>query len=98
MSNIRRKHSPAFKAQVALEAIKELQTLSQIAGEFSLHTTQIRNWRDKLLKSAPEIFKDEKQQQVIDNDKLISELYRQLGEKTVELDWLKKKLQPFSGR
>ena len=96
MSNIRRKHSPAFKAQVAVSAIKELQTLSQIAGEFSLHTTQIRTWRDKLLKSAPEVFKDGKQQKEIDKDKLIDELYRQLGEKTVELDWLKKKLQPFS--
>ncbi len=96
MSNIRRKHSPTFKAQVALSAIKELQTLSQIAGEFSLHTTQIRSWRDKLLKFAPDIFKDRKQQKEVDKNKLIDELYRQLGEKTVELDWLKKKLQPFS--
>jgi putative transposase len=97
MSKIKRRHSPAFKAKVAIEALKETRTLSQLASEFALHPTQIRRWRDIVREGLPELFHSNSQLELRQKEKLIQELYCQLGQKTVELDWLKKKLQPFIG-
>ena len=97
MSKSKRRHSSAFKAQVALEALKEQQTLSQLSGRFSLHPTQIRRWRDQVKEVLPEIFKQTSRNKLHQKNQLIEELYKQLGQRTVELDWLKKKLKPFVG-
>ena len=57
----RRNHSPAFKAKVALAAIKAEKTLAEIAEQFDVHPNQITTWRNQLLEGAADVFGDEKQ-------------------------------------
>jgi len=93
MVNMRRKHSVAFKAKVALEAVKGEKTIAQISSEFGIHPNQIRKWRKDLLERLPDLFSDRRKRVEKDRDELEAELYRQIGQLKVELDWLKKKLQ-----
>ena len=93
MSNKRKRYTPAFKAKVALEALKREKTLAQLSIEFGVHANQIRQWRKRLLNELPKLFSDRRQKSDEEKDDLISELYRQIGQLKVELDWLKKKSQ-----
>ena len=92
MSNLRRKHAPAFKAKVALEAIKQTKTIPALASEYEVHPTQVKQWKDKLEHQAGQIFVDPNQHKEEDKDKLIQSLYKQVGKLTIQIDWLKKKL------
>jgi len=89
---LRRIHPPAFKAKVALEAIKEQKTIAELASLYGVHPTQITKWKRKALDFIQEIFSDKFQSQVKDDDELIQELYKQIGKLQVERDWLKKKI------
>lgn len=89
--NMRRGHDAAFKARVALEALKGEKTMAQLSSEFGVHTNQIRQWRDKLLKEVPSVFSDRRRKQEKEGEEMTSELYRQIGQLKVELEWLKKK-------
>lgn len=89
--NMRRGHDAAFKARVALESLKEEKTLAQLSSEFGVHVNQIRQWRQKLLDELPSLFSDRRKKNDRNNDELIAELYRQIGQLKVEVDWLKKK-------
>jgi putative transposase len=89
----RKTHDAAFKAKVALEAVKAEKTLAQLAGEYSVHPNQIGQWRKKLLKELPAIFSERGNHPDQDRDQLEAELYRQIGQLKVELEWLKKKSQ-----
>ncbi len=90
---MRRGHNGAFKAKVALEAIKGEKTLAQFSSEFEVHANQISQWRKQLLKELPNLFSDRRKKQDKEQEDLISELYRQIGQLKVEVDWLKKKSQ-----
>ncbi len=94
MSVKRRRHSPEFKFRVALEAIKEQQTISQLSSELSLHPTQISDWKKQLLEKGKTVFQSNGKHklQVIQE----SELYEQIGRLKMELEWLKKKSASFS--
>lgn len=89
--NIRRGHNGAFKAKVALEAVKGEKTLAQLSSEFGVHANQIGLWRKQLIKELPSLFSDRGKKRDKQQDELISELYRQIGQLKVEVDWLKKK-------
>ena len=89
--NIRRGHNGAFKAKVALEAIKGEKTLAQLSSEFGVHANQIGLWRKQLIKELPSLFSDRRKKRDKEQDELISELYRQIGQLKVEVGWLKKK-------
>ena len=89
--NMRRSHNGAFKAKVALEAIKGEKTLAQLSSEFEVHANQIGLWRKQLIKELPSLFSDRRKKRDKEQDDLISELYRQIGQLKVEVDWLKKK-------
>jgi transposase-like protein len=91
LKNLRKKYSPSFKAKVALEAIKEVQTSSELASQFEVHPVQLRNWKAKAINGLVELFKDNRQKKEKENEELIEELYKQIGQLKVELDWLKKK-------
>ena len=93
MRNMRRKHDTAFKARVALEAVKGEKTIAQLSSEYSVHPNQIGQWKRRLLEELPGIFSKNRERVEKDNEELVAELYRQIGQLKVELDWLKKKSQ-----
>ena len=87
-----RNHPPAFKARVAIEAIKEEKTISQLASLYEVHPTQIKQWKTLVLSNLENIFQDKRKSANQDRDDLIDRLYRQIGKLQVEIDWLKKKI------
>ena len=91
MGNMRREHSAAFKAKVALEAVKGEKTVAQLSSDFGIHANLIRQWKKHLLKEPPDLFSSRKIRSEKDRSELESELYRQIGQLKVELNWLKKK-------
>lgn len=88
----RRHYDSRLKAQVALEAIKNQRTISEIASDYGVHPNQISKWKKKLLDEVPEIFSSKREKRQQDNEALQDELYKQIGQLKVELDWLKKKV------
>lgn len=88
--NKRNTYSGVFKARVAIEALRGDKTLAELSSKYQLHSNQITNWKSRLVNNAKDIFQDKRQRR---NDKEIhtDELYRQIGQLKVELDWLKKK-------
>jgi transposase len=91
-SNLKRKHEPAFKAKVALEASKQTKTIPAIASEFVVHPTQVKKWKEILESNAQNLFVDKYHKADHEKDELIEQLYRQVGKLKVQADWLKKKL------
>ena len=91
MGNLRRQHPPTFKVKVALEAIKGDKTLAEIAGEYQVHPSQIKKWKKIAISEMTQLFTDKRQRKEKDKELLIEELYKQIGQLKVELDWLKKK-------
>jgi transposase len=90
----RRSFTPSFKAKVALEALKEIKTISEIAQKHKLHPTQINLWKKQLLDGAEEVFLDgrTKQAAAASDEPEAAELYEQIGRLKVQLEWLKKKV------
>lgn len=89
----RRKFTPEFKAKVALEAVKELQTIEVLCKKYDLHPTQINKWKKVFITNASTVFSEDKQEEKVNNEALLQTLYTQIGELKVANDWLKKKLQ-----
>lgn len=85
-----RKHSPAFKAKVALEALREQNTLNQIASKYKLNPTQISKWKTQALKNFAILFDPQNKRDVPENDDTVNALYEQIGRLKVENDFLKK--------
>ncbi len=88
--NMKKKHSPVFKAKVALESYKEEKTSAQLTGLYQVHPSLIRKWRSILVQGAPELFNGNGQSDK-DQKELIETLYKKIGTLEIELDWLKKK-------
>ncbi len=95
MSGKRKTHSPEFKAKVAIEAIKGLKTASELASIHKVHPVQISTWKKQAIEIVPEAFKRGKQKSQLTEDELTSPLYEKIGRLKVELDWLKKKTEPY---
>lgn len=95
-SNIKRQHPASFKAQVVLELLKESKTIAQVCSQYSIHSTQASNWKAQALVGLQGIFTGKPVAELDKRDRLIAELYRQIGQLKVELDWLKKKMGVFS--
>ncbi len=87
----RKVYKPEFKAKVALEAVRGKLTINQIAKQFEVHPNQISKWKKQFLESLPQIFDNSKQPSTEQNEELTNQLYQQIGQLKVELDWLKKK-------
>jgi putative transposase len=92
MGTIRKRHSAIIKAKVALASLRQDKTMAQLSSEFGIHTNQIQQWKKKIISEAPGIFSTRKQKSEKEAEKLQAELYQQIGQLKVELDWLKKKL------
>jgi transposase len=96
MINKRKTHESAFKAKVALEAVKGEKTIAQLSSEYGVHPNQISKWKKKLLQELPALFSEKRQAQDMNKEALEAELYRQIGQLKVELEWVKKKSQLLS--
>ena len=92
MIKTRQRYSAEFKARVALAAVKEQKTLSELAHEFQIHPNQISQWKKQLLDEANTIFASKSFHSQKRQQQLEAQLYQQIGQMKVELDWLKKKL------
>jgi len=91
MVNMRKSYDATFRAKVALEAVKGEKTLGELSSTFGVHPNQICKWKKQLLESLPDLFTDRRKRKDKEQEELIDELYRQIGQLKVELDWLKKK-------
>ena len=88
----------ALKAKIAFEAARGEKTITQLASEYGVHPNQIGQWKKKLLEELPVIFSDKRVCRDKDREELEAELYRQIGQLKVELEWLKKKSQTLQLR
>jgi len=96
----RKNYDAAFKGKLALESLKELRTLNEIATEYGVHPSVIGKWKKQLLDSIPLIFSQEIHQNntTKEYEELIAMLYQKIGQLEVELEWLKKKSVIISDR
>lgn len=90
----KRKHSAEFIAKVAVAAVKEVHTMSELASQFGVHPTQIHKWKRRLLDGAVELFGRPGESRQRDENEA-AELYEQIGRLKMELEWLKKKAAVF---
>lgn len=95
MAGKRMARSAEFKAKVALAALRERQTVSELASQFGIHPTQIHQWRKQLATEAAELFRDGRRRRGGVAEAEQAELYEQIGRLKMELDWLKKKAASF---
>jgi transposase-like protein len=87
----RKSFTSQYKAKVALEAIRGIKTLNEIAQEFAVHPTQVGEWKKALLAQAPGIFDGKRGPRPDDPSASPERLYSEIGRLKMELDWLKKK-------
>ena len=87
----RKRHDAQFKARVALEALKGVQTVQQIAKEFDVHPVQVSEWKKKLNTLASSVFESGRQQEQEDFSAERTDLHSKIGELTVKLDFVVKK-------
>lgn len=90
MKSSRRKHTPAFKAKVALAAIQEQQSIAEISRKYGVHSNQVTKWRKQLLDNLPSLF--ERQNSEGDSSEREGDLLKKIGELTVERDFLSRVL------
>ena len=93
MRQTRRKFDPSFKAKVALEALKERETLQQLAVKYELHLNQISQWKQEFIENSALVFESKQAKSTPEAD--VSELYHKIGKLEMEKEFLKKNLKRF---
>src|SRR5262245_6999593 len=94
MGRIRKRHSAAFKAKVALEAVKQDKSIAELAREHQVHPVQISQWKKQLLDGLEGLFENGPASRRLNSEELQVELYEQIGRLQMELAWVEKKLGP----
>lgn len=95
MKKVRRNHSPAFKAKVALEAVREQSTVAEIAQRYKVHPTQVNKWKKAVIANLARLFDpaDEASASAKSDSEREDELLKKIGELTVERDFLARGLE-----
>jgi transposase-like protein len=91
MKRERKRYDAGLKAKVAVEAIKGQRTINEIASTYGIHPNQVTQWKKQALEQLPEIFSNGRARREQADEELRDQLYQQIGQLKVELDWLKKK-------
>ena len=92
---MRKSYSGKFKAKIAVEVIREQDTLAEISSKFEVHRALLTRWKKEAIDGLPEIFSKKSNKNNNDNQ-LIDNLYKQIGQLKVENDWLKKKVETIN--
>jgi putative transposase len=92
MKRKRRAFSDKFKAKVAIEAVRGIKTLSELATEYKVHPNQISTWKKQLLMNAEELFASGKKRKAKSEEELTAPLYEEIGRLKMDIKWLEKKL------
>ena len=95
MTAKRKSHTAAFKAQVALAALKGDRTVNELAGHYGVHPTLIHAWKKQSVTGAETIFGSPVKASAVDAEARQAELFEQIGRLKMELEWLKKKAAAF---
>jgi transposase-like protein len=96
MAGKRKQHTAAFKAQVALAAVKGDRTVNELASHYGVHPTLIHGWKKQLLAGADQAFSNGTKAATADAEAQQAELFEQIGRLKMELEWLKKKVGPVA--
>ena len=91
MARKRRTFTEAFKAKVALAAIRGEGTVAELASRFGVHPNQVSTWKQQAVDGLAEVFADGRTRRAKDEEEHQARLYQQIGQLQFELDWLKKK-------
>lgn len=89
---MRKNYSGNFKTRIAVAMIREQETVAELAKKYELHRSLLTRWKKEALEGLPEIFSTKRKKTKNDDENLINELYKQIGQLKVENDWLKKKV------
>ena len=93
MKQKRRNFTSSFKTKVVLEALKERETIQQLAVKYEIHPNQITTWKKQFMDNADAAFNQDSSNEELERARgQLDELYKQIGQMKVETDWLKKKL------
>lgn len=95
MRRPRRSFDAAFKARVALEAIREERSLAELASHYDVHPNQISQWKKQVMQGMTDLFTDKRKHKELSDEEEKNRLYQKIGQLEVELDWAKKKFGLF---
>jgi len=96
MAGKRKQHTAAFKAQVALAAVKGDKTVNELASQYGVHPTLIHAWKKQPLAGADQVFQNGSKAAAVGAEAEKAELFEQIGRLKMELEWLKKKVGPVA--
>lgn len=96
----RRKHSAETKAKAVLEALKEEDTLAEIAARYEVHPKLLSQWKQEFLENASTVFNRKKYEKQLEEhlkekDEIIDSLYKEVGHLTIKVNWAEKKIRQF---
>ncbi|NDK19512.1 transposase [Candidatus Gracilibacteria bacterium] len=99
MNNTRKRYTSEFKTKVVLEVISNTATLAEIASKYSLHPTMLSSWKVDFIERTKDVFADprKKDDSIREKEEALDEAHRQIGQLTIERDWLKKKYRQLGG-
>jgi transposase-like protein len=92
MTRKRRVFSDKFKAKVALDAVRGMKTLAQLAAECQVHPNQISKWKRLLISQAADLFSTQKSSTTRTEEEITAPLYEEIGRLKMDVRWLEKKL------
>ncbi len=96
MGTIRKTHNTQTKIKIALEAIKGEKTTAEITSHYGIHSTQVNIWKKQAIDILPEAFSGKRKKAENEQQELIDELYKQIGQLKVENEFLKKNIKLYT--
>ena len=99
MTNTRKKYTSEFKTKVVLEVLSNTATLAEIGSKYSIHPTMLSAWKTDFIERTKNVFADtrKKDDGIREKEEALDEAHRQIGQLTIERDWLKKKYRQLGG-